>query len=98
MGELESLRRLACRPRARGTSPSRPNFSRFSAWSLPAPGHYLPRLNKIVVKVIRLQDFHPSKATVEKGDLETVVGEFRQFLETAFDGDGAGQSTIVEIR
>jgi hypothetical protein len=55
-------------------------------------------LNKIVVKVVRLQDFQPTKTKVEKGDIEAVVGEFRRFLETALDGDGAGQSTIVEIR
>jgi hypothetical protein len=27
-----------------------------------------------------------------------VVGEFRRFLETTLDGDGASQSTILEIR
>jgi hypothetical protein len=55
-------------------------------------------LKRIVVKVVRLQDFHPSKGTLEKKDIETVVGEFRKFLEVAVDGDGAGQSTILEIR
>jgi hypothetical protein len=55
-------------------------------------------LKRIVVKVVRLQDFHPSKATVEKGDIETVVGEFRKFLEAAVDGDGKNQSTILEIK
>jgi hypothetical protein len=55
-------------------------------------------LKRIVVKVVRLQDFRPSKGTLEKGDIETVVGEFRKFLEAAVNGDGAGQSTIVEIR
>ena len=55
-------------------------------------------LKKIVVKVIHLQEFHPSKTKVEKGDIETVVGEFRKFLETAVDGDGKGQSTILEIK
>jgi len=48
--------------------------------------------------IIRLQDFHPSKATIEKGDIEEVVGEFRRFLEMALDADGKEQSTIVEIR
>ena len=55
-------------------------------------------LKKIVVKVIHLQDFHPTKTKVEKGDIESVVGEFRKFLETAVDGDGKGQSTILEIK
>jgi hypothetical protein len=55
-------------------------------------------LKKIVLKVIHLHDFQPSKTKVEKGDIETVVGEFRHFLETAVDGDGEGQSTILEIK
>ncbi|HKI18274.1 MAG TPA: hypothetical protein VKA15_10355, partial [Isosphaeraceae bacterium] len=55
-------------------------------------------LKRIVVRVVRLQDFHPSKATIEKGDIDEVVGEFRQFLESAVDGDGKSQSTILEIR
>ena len=55
-------------------------------------------LKRIVVKVLHLHDFKPSKTKVEKGDIETVVGEFRRFLETALDTDGAEQSTIVEIR
>jgi hypothetical protein len=55
-------------------------------------------LKKILVKVVRLQDFQPTKTKVEKGDIEAVVGEFRQFLETAVDGDGKGQSTILEIK
>jgi histone H3/H4 len=55
-------------------------------------------LKKIVVKVIHLQEFHPSKTTIEKGDIETVVNEFRTFLETAVVGDGKSQSTILEIK
>ena len=55
-------------------------------------------LKRIVVKVIHLQEFKPSKTKVEKGDIETVVGEFRKFLETAVNGDGKSQSTILEIK
>ena len=55
-------------------------------------------LKKIIVKVIHLNEFHPTKTKVEKGDIESVVGEFRKFLETAVDGDGKGQSTILEIK
>jgi hypothetical protein len=55
-------------------------------------------LKKIVVKIVNLHDFQPSKTKVEKGDIETVVGEFREFLQTAVDGDGKGQSTILEIK
>jgi hypothetical protein len=55
-------------------------------------------LKQIVVKVIHLNEFHPTKTKVEKGDIEGVVGEFRRFLETAVEGDGKGQSTILEIK
>ena len=55
-------------------------------------------LKRIVVRVIHLQDFKPSKTKVEKGDIETVVGEFRKFLERAVDGEGKGQSTLLEIK
>lgn len=55
-------------------------------------------LKRIVVKVVHLKDFHPSKGTVEKGEIETVVGEFRKFLEAAVDGDGKTQSTLLEIK
>ncbi|MCY2995382.1 MAG: hypothetical protein NTY19_47085 [Planctomycetota bacterium] len=55
-------------------------------------------LKKIVVKVIHLNEFRPTKTKVEKGDIESVVGEFRKFLQNAMDGDGKGQSTILEIK
>jgi len=55
-------------------------------------------LKRIVVRVLHLHDFKPSKTKVEKTDIETVVGEFRNFLEKAVDGDGKGQSTILEIK
>jgi hypothetical protein len=55
-------------------------------------------LKRIMVKVIHLNEFHPTKTKVEKADIESVVSEFRKFLETAVDGDGKGQSTILEIK
>jgi hypothetical protein len=55
-------------------------------------------LKRIVVKVVHLNEFRPTNTKVEKGDIETVVGEFRKFLETAADGEGDGQSTILEIK
>jgi hypothetical protein len=55
-------------------------------------------LKKILVKVVHLSEFRPTKTKVEKSDIETVVGEFRQFLENAVDGDGKSQSTILEIK
>ena len=50
------------------------------------------------MKVIHLNEFRPTKTKVEKADIESVVGEFRVFLETAVAGDGKGQSTILEIK
>ncbi len=55
-------------------------------------------LKRIVVKVVRLHDFRPTKTKLEKADIEGVVGEFRRFLEAALDGDGKGQSTILEFK
>jgi hypothetical protein len=55
-------------------------------------------LKRIVVKVVRLQDFQPTKTKVEKGDIETVVREFRKFLEAALDGEGTNQTTILEVK
>jgi len=55
-------------------------------------------LKKIVVKVVHLNEFRPTRTKVEKSDIETVVGEFRQFLKNAVDGDGKDQSTILEIK
>jgi len=51
-----------------------------------------------VVRVVPLQEFHFSKATIERAEVETVVGEFRKFLETALNEDATAESTIVEIR
>ncbi|MGP0070194.1 MAG: hypothetical protein ACLQGP_42170, partial [Isosphaeraceae bacterium] len=55
-------------------------------------------LKRIVVRALYLHEFKPSKTKLEKADIETVVGDFRKFLETAMDGDGKGQSTILEIK
>ncbi|OWK45511.1 hypothetical protein [Fimbriiglobus ruber] len=55
-------------------------------------------LKRIIVKVVHLHDFQPTKTKVEKADIESVVSEFRRFLETAVDGDGKGQFTILEIK
>ena len=54
-------------------------------------------LERIVVRVFRLQDLDPSNAKIEKVDIEKAVGEFRQFLESAVAGDGKSQSTSLEI-
>jgi hypothetical protein len=39
-----------------------------------------------------------SRTKVEKADIETVVGEFRKFLETALEGEARAERTIVVIR
>ncbi len=61
---------------------------RWSELSLgvPTTSRPLPRLPRL------------SKTKADKGDIEAVVGEFREFLETALDADGAEQSRIGEIR
>lgn len=51
-----------------------------------------------VKKTLLIRDFKPSKATLEKSDIETIVREFRQFLEAAVDGEAKGQTIMVEIR
>jgi len=55
-------------------------------------------LKKIQIKVLRLAEFHPSKLTVERQDIDTIVGEFRQFLERAFTQVEQMQSVIVEFK
>jgi hypothetical protein len=47
---------------------------------------------------VLLLSFACSNATVEKSEIETIVGEFRQFREAAVDGEGKDQTIMVEIR
>jgi hypothetical protein len=47
--------------------------------------------------IVRSRDFDRSKATIEKADIDNVVGELRKFVETALDGDARAESTILEI-
>lgn len=83
-------------------APSDGKLAEILAERIPAdPAHaklLAKYLKQIVVKIVHLIDFHPSKTKVEKSDIETVVGEFRAFLENAVDGDGNSQSTILEIK
>jgi hypothetical protein len=53
---------------------------------------------RVVVRTVRLQDFKPTKATVERSEMETVVQEFRRFLEAAVDGEEKDQTIMVQIR
>lgn len=55
-------------------------------------------LKRVVVKVVRFQDFRPSKPTVERDDIEAVVDDFRRFLLGAFGRDGRDQSVIVDLQ
>jgi len=55
-------------------------------------------LKRIQVKPVRLSDFHPSQSTIEQGNIEQVVTEFREFLESAFAQDGQKQSVVVEFK
>ncbi len=56
-------------------------------------------LCQVVVKVVRLSDFRPSKAMIEAGDVEAVVEEFRQFLEEAAGPiENKGKHTVLEIK
>ena len=61
---------------------------------LHVPGDLPPEETDVV---LRLHEFKPSKTTVEKGDIEKVVGEFGAFLEKAVDGDRKSQFTILAI-
>jgi hypothetical protein len=55
-------------------------------------------LKKIQVKTVRLSEFRPTQSTIERDNIEQVVGEFREFLESAFAQDGEKQSVVVEFR
>lgn len=54
-------------------------------------------LKQVVVRKITLHDFKPSKNTLETGDVEQVVGEFRAFLQSGFMTNADDEFTIVEI-
>jgi hypothetical protein len=53
-------------------------------------------LKKLRVQRLRLSDFSPSKRTVERGDLDAVVEEFRSFLHSALEA-GADELPVVEL-
>jgi len=65
----------------------------------PANARLLARyLKPIQVRVLRLQDFQPSKSSLEPSDIDQVVGEFKTFLQAAFEEHGEKQSVIVELK
>ncbi|HQM55766.1 MAG TPA: hypothetical protein PLX29_09830, partial [Anaerolineaceae bacterium] len=54
-------------------------------------------LKQVVVRKIILHDFKPSKNTLETGDVEQIVSEFRAFLQSGFMTNADDEFTIVEI-
>lgn len=53
-------------------------------------------LKTLRVNRVRLADFRPSKTTIERGDLDAIVAEFRAFLGQALDG-GDDELPIIEL-
>jgi len=63
----------------------------------PDPVDLLIRyLKKLNVRKLRLADFAPSKRTIELGDVDQVVGEFRGFLVDALQA-GQDELSVVEL-
>lgn len=55
-------------------------------------------LKKISVLVVKMKDFHPTMDTVEKGQVDTVVGEFRKYLQDRLRDAGEGEDTLPVLR
>lgn len=53
-------------------------------------------LKKIQVRKVRLTDFTPSKRTLEASDVETIVKEFRAYLQDALTG-GDDELPVIEL-
>ncbi len=63
----------------------------------PDPVDLLIRyLKKLNVRKLRLADFAPSKRTIERSDVDLVVGEFRTFLTDALE-TGEDELSVVEL-
>ena len=63
----------------------------------PDPVDLLIRyLMTLRVRKLRLADFRPSKRTLERGDVEQAVSEFRDFLTDALQA-GEGELPVVEV-
>ena len=54
-------------------------------------------LKQIQVRKLRLSDFSPGKQTIEAGDIEQIVAEFRQFLLAALRTDSDDELPVVEL-
>jgi hypothetical protein len=55
-------------------------------------------LKKISVLVVKMEHFHPTLDTVEKGQVDTVVGEFRKYLQDRLQEAGDGEDTLPVLR
>lgn len=55
-------------------------------------------LKLIVVKPIKVADFKPKSATVDKDHIVTVTQEFQEFLENQINSIGAGKDTIPMLQ
>jgi hypothetical protein len=53
-------------------------------------------LKKLHVRRLRLADFSPGKRTLERGDVDAVVAEFRAFLQAALQA-GEDELPVVEL-
>jgi hypothetical protein len=55
-------------------------------------------LKKISVLVVKMEDFHPTLDTVEKGQVDAVVSEFRKYLQDRLRDAGEGEDTLPVLR
>jgi hypothetical protein len=54
-------------------------------------------LKQIRIRKLRLTDFIPGKQTIEAGDIDQIVTEFRQFLLAALRTDSDDELPVVEL-
>ncbi|MGV8120120.1 MAG: hypothetical protein AB2L14_10215 [Candidatus Xenobiia bacterium LiM19] len=55
-------------------------------------------LKKLVVKSVRLSQFKPSNSTIEKGQIENVCNEFRDFLESQIKDQRQDKDTMTVLK
>jgi hypothetical protein len=54
--------------------------------------HYLKR---IIIKPVRISDFKPKQTTLERDQIQSLVAEFRCYLEDQFKGENASDSRLM---
>lgn len=55
-------------------------------------------LKKIVVKSVRISQFKPSRATIEKSQIDNVCDEFREFLESQMKDQPHDKDTMTVLK